>query len=122
MTITINLTPDLERQLREASDARGVPPEEIVVGALSERLKHSGPASNIPHLSREESKLLAAINGGLSEGEWQRYRTLVARRQAELLTPDEQQELIAICDRLEALNVVRLEKISQLAHLRGLDS
>jgi hypothetical protein len=47
------------------------------------------------------------------------YRYLKDRRRAEVLTESERQELIAITDRLERLNATRIEKLLELARLRG---
>jgi hypothetical protein len=122
MTITIHLTPDLERELRETSAAKGVPAEEFVVGALSESLKHAKTTSRLPpRLSAEESRLLIAINEGLPELVWRRFHELNASRRAETLTADEQVELIQLNDRIEHLNVQRLEKLIELAKLRNVD-
>ena len=121
MTITIHLTPDLERKLREESAAQGVPAEDVVVGALSQSLGQTKTQPRLPsRLSAEESRLLMAINVGLSEPEWQRFHELQAKRRAETLTKPEQRELIAINDRLEALNVRRLEKLMELGKLWGM--
>jgi hypothetical protein len=119
MTITINLSPELERELRETSAARGIPAEEIVVGALSESLRHAKSAKRPPQIPPDEAPLIAVINEGLTESEWQRYRYLKDRRRAEVLTEAERQELIAITDRLERLNATRIEKLLELARLRG---
>ncbi len=120
MTITIDLSPDLEHRLRATAAASGVPAEEIVVGALSDSLKDKiSVASQPPRLSGEEAQLLIDINRGMSETQWQRYHDLIARRQDETLTQAERQELIALCDHLEELNGARLEKLVVLATLRG---
>jgi hypothetical protein len=119
MTITINLPPDLERDLQETSAAQGIPAEALVIDALSQTLRRQRVHPRPPNLSPEESKLFAVINQGLSEDEWQRYHALIARRQAETLTEPERQELIALCDRLEEMNAARMEKLAELARLRG---
>jgi hypothetical protein len=120
MTITINLPPELERELRETSIAKGIPAEEIVVGALSESLKHAQSVPCLPpRLSAAEGQLLQAINEGLPESTWNRYHELIARRRAETLTPDEHAELIQLTTRVEQMNVARLEKLIELAKIRG---
>lgn len=120
MTITIDLSPDLEHRLRATAAASGIPAEEIVVGALSDSLKGKGlPENQAPHLSAKEAQLLIDINRGMSESQWRRYHDLIARRQNETLTQAESQELISLCDQLEELNVARLEKLVELAGLRG---
>lgn len=119
MSITINLSPELEREIRETSAARGVPAEEIVIGALSAGLKQARPPLLPAQIPPAEAKLLAIINEGLTESEWQRYSYLKERRRAETLTEPEYQELLVTTDRLERIGVARLEKLIALARLRG---
>jgi hypothetical protein len=119
MTITINLSPELERDLRETSAAKGVPAEEFVVGALSATLRQSQSANPPPQIPPAEARLLAVINEGLTEGEWQRYRFLKDKRRAGTLTPEEDRESMATTMRLEQMAVTRLEKLIELARLRG---
>jgi hypothetical protein len=120
MTLTIDLPPELERKLRETSAAKGIPAEEFVVGALSESLKHANPVQPLPpRLSQAEGKLLQAINTGLPESTWNRYHELIARRRAETMTPEEQAELIQLTTRVEQMHVARLEKLIELARIRG---
>lgn len=65
-----------------------------------------------------EAELLQNINLGLSEVQWQRYHTLVAKRRAETLTPQEHQELIEMSDQIERANARRIESLVELAKLR----
>jgi hypothetical protein len=44
---------------------------------------------------------------------------LVAKRQAETLTLDQQQELIALSDAIETANVQRIEYVVESARLRN---
>jgi hypothetical protein len=67
-----------------------------------------------------ETELLREINRGLSPGDWQRYRELIAKRRAETLSPSEQNALIALSDALEAINVRRVECLVELARLRNM--
>jgi hypothetical protein len=66
-----------------------------------------------------ESDLLKEINLGVSTDTWAEYHTLIAKRQAETLTDEEQQQLIGISDRLEIANVRRMEALIELSDLRG---
>lgn len=70
------------------------------------------------HLSETESTLLQQVNLGLSQEEWGHYRELIAKRRAETLTHDEQEELIALSDRIEEANARRMESLVKLARLR----
>ncbi len=72
-----------------------------------------------PHLGADESALLARVNQGLSATEHNRMRALLAKRDDELLTPAEWQELTALTDQLEVLHADRLTALAELARLRG---
>jgi hypothetical protein len=69
----------------------------------------------------KESDLLKEINLGVSTDTWAEYHALIAKRQAETLTDEEQQQLISISDRLEAANVRRMKALIELSELRGQD-
>lgn len=118
MTITIEIAPDLEQQLRQEAVRVGLAPDAYIIQAVQERLAQTSHRHPVPRLSLEEAHLLSHINLGLSSTEWERYHTLVARRQAETLTPDEQTELIALSDRLEEANAQRIGYLAELARVR----
>jgi ABC-type uncharacterized transport system ATPase subunit len=59
------------------------------------------------------------INRSLSQIQWERYDQLVGKRQAETLTPEELDELIALSDQIETVNVRRIEYLAELAQLRN---
>jgi hypothetical protein len=71
-----------------------------------------------PSLPKAESELLLKINQGIPEDVWKRYNDLITKRRAETLTPDEYDELLRLTDQIEALNVRRIEYLSELASLR----
>ncbi len=110
MTLTLHIAPDLEHELHRRAAQAGLAP-----GAYAERLLQNG----LRALARPEAELLQRINQSLTPEAWQRYEALLARRQAETLTPDEQTELVALSDQLEDLNAQRLEALTELAQLRG---
>lgn len=66
----------------------------------------------------QEVELIEQINLGLSGKVWARYDVLQQKRRMATLTPEEHQELIAISNELEALNVKRVAALVQLATLR----
>lgn len=117
MTLTIDIAPDLEQQLRAEAARRGVDETAFILQTLRERLKQ-GTSAAAPSLPSAEARLLQQINQGLSADEWQRYNALITRRQAEMLTPDEQSELVALSDRLEELNTMRVQALVDLARVR----
>ena len=116
MALTLHLPPELERSLREEARHAGVDAETFVLEAVQSRLQQRQPH---PVLPRAEAELLEKINEGFPEDFWARYRYLIARREQEALTPEEQAELIALSDRVEARNVQRLGYLVELARLRG---
>ena len=67
----------------------------------------------------KESDLLKEINLRVSADTWSEYHALIGKRQSEILTEAEQQQLIAISDRLEVANVRRMKALIELADLRG---
>lgn len=72
-----------------------------------------------PHLERRESELIDKINRALPPEAEQRYRELIAARQAETLSPAELEELVALTDRAERLQVERLKHLVDLSRIRG---
>jgi hypothetical protein len=120
MTITLEIAPELERQIRQEAARVDLAPEAYIVEAVQERLTRTRPRRrHAQRLSSEEVRLLSKINLGLSPNEWERYHALVARRKAETLTSDEQTELIALSDRLEEANARRIESLAELARVRN---
>jgi uncharacterized protein (DUF1778 family) len=120
MTITIELNPELERQLKQAAAQAGLSLNDYVLQSITQRLPRKRiKVRRAPQLSPRESELLQAINRSLSQVQWERYHDLVAQRQAETLTPEEQVELIAISDRIEEANAARIEYVAELARLRS---
>jgi len=72
-----------------------------------------------PSLPRAESELLLKINEGVPFDIQKRYNELIAKRQAETLTPDEYEELLQLTQQVERLEVRRVEYLAELARLRG---
>jgi hypothetical protein len=118
MTLTLDITPELESQLRREAAQKGLDPAGYVLKALGELLENAR-AGSAARLGAEEARLLLKINEGLPETTWRRYRELVARRQAETLTSGEHEELIARSDHIEEVHARRLGYVAELARLRG---
>lgn len=117
MVLTIDLAPELESRLREAAANQGVEPRVYVAEYLRQHLSPAGTCP--PCLTATESRLFDEINQGFSEQDWSRFRQLIAKRRAEQLTAEEHAELTDLSDRLERLNVRRLELLTELAKLRN---
>jgi hypothetical protein len=63
--------------------------------------------------------LFLQINRGLPSEKQKRLEELTARLKDERLSPAEHQELIALTDEIERLNLERLESLVELARLRS---
>lgn len=117
--ITLQLSPELEEQLRAEAAKQGINPDRYILNALQDRLQlsHSPTAA----VSKAEAALLDQINLGLSVDRWQEYHDLIAKRRAETLTEAEHATLIAISDEIEQANVQRVHALIALAQLRDTD-
>lgn len=87
--------------------------ERFISRVLSLRAKRVSPS-----VSQDEAELLEKINQGLSSDVQQRYDELTAKRRAEILTPEEHKELLALIDHNEEADAERLQALTELAQLR----
>lgn len=115
MSIQLNVNSELERQLKKVAGQLGLTPNTYIMRLLQRDLQtHAAPA----RLSPDESKLLKKINSSLSAIEWERYRLLLAKRDAEALNEQEQAELVALSDQIEEANALRMKAVAELARQR----
>ena len=114
MSITINLVHEMEARLRRAARREGVSPDAYVAAILHRYMQEQASALHVA-----QAELLNQINIGLSEKDWQRYHTLRLKLANAPLGSDDQDELLAFTDRIEAANVQRIAALIQLAELRG---
>lgn len=117
MTITLDLSPELEQYVRDLAHQRGVDPADYIVETLEQTLIHT-PRKLPPHVSERETALLMQINQSLNTIDWQTYHSLVAKRQAETLTLNEQTDLLRWSDAIEQANVDRMKAVRELAQIR----
>src|SRR5438552_3762315 len=117
MTITLEMPLKLEARLLDEAAREGVDAGTLVVRALEQRFGSTAS----PSLPAREAELLLQIGEGPSESVWRRYHELSDRRDAEILTPQEHEELIGLSETIEAADVRRLEQMVELAKLRGVD-
>jgi hypothetical protein len=73
-----------------------------------------------PRLSAAESTLLVRINQGFPEDLRERLATLRGKREDEVITDAEYEELTRLTDRAEELHAERLAALVELAQLRGI--
>ena len=115
MTIHLNVNSELERQLKKVAGQLGLTPDTYILRLLQKDLQTRAAPTR---LSPGESKLLKRINSSLSAIEWERYRILLAKRDAEELNRREQAELVALSDEIEEANARRMKAVAELARLR----
>lgn len=102
--------------LLEAVERLSVPDlETLTAQVLNVRAKRKAPC-----LSADESELMLKINQGISPDIQARFDSLVAKRQAETLTPEEHRELVALTEQIEAADAERIACLSELARIRGM--
>lgn len=73
-----------------------------------------------PGLPQEEADLLLQINRGIPSEIRAQYEDLLTKREAEVLTPGEHEELLRLVAQVEALQVKRAEQLAKLARIRGM--
>ena len=71
-----------------------------------------------PSLTAEGSELFRRINEPLPSETQRRFDELIAKRDTRSLDATEHQELLDLSDRVEAMNVARVESLTKLAALR----
>ena len=114
MTVVLDLPPEMESKMHEVAQAEGLDVPTLVRETMAARLREYNPARGLT-----ERELVEQINRGFSEEFWARFRELVAKRRAETMTPEEQQEAIGMTDRTEARAVERLQCLLELSARRG---
>lgn len=118
MTLVVEITPDLELQIRQAASSMGVAPDQYVLESVTARLSQTGSQRQLENLAPAEAHLIGQINHSFDAVPWEYYHALIEKRQAETLTDEEQARLIAISDQIEEANVERLTYLAALADLR----
>ena len=71
-----------------------------------------------PSLSQVETELLLKINQSMPPELRQRLGDLMAKRQAETLSPEEHKELLRLTGQVEKLEAQRIEYLAELARIR----
>lgn len=114
MALTLNLTQELQTELRHEAAREGLDEAGYILRALNDRLRFA--KSRTP---RPEAELLSRINRGVTQEQWLQYQDLVEKRQAEDLTPEQHTALMALTHQIEEVHAQRFEALGELARLRG---
>ena len=117
-SITLQLNPALEQNLREKAAQKGVGLDHYIQSLLEKISSAEPPEHQKPRLSKEEEVLLQKSSLGLSEEFWEKYRGFVAIKESRVLTESERAEFIAMTDQVEAANARRMKHLVKLAQIR----
>lgn len=116
MALLVDLSPEVESQVREVAQSEGLDVSALVRETLESRVRQYDPSQPLT-----ESDLLMRINRtGFPEAFWNRYHELVAKLNAGALTPEEQTEFSDYTDQTENKDAERLFYLIELSKRRGL--
>ncbi len=113
MIITLELPPDMEKQLERAARTQG---KDIASFLLENVQRHLRPDV----LPEAEADLLQAINAPLAPEIRQQRDALIALQEQRELTGSEQETLAHLIDTVELANAKRWQSLAELAEKRGL--
>lgn len=113
-TVLVKTELPFEELLQAVEQLNPTDLEQLMVQIISLQAQHKAP-----RLSKDEADLLLKINQGLPFETQKRFDELVAKRQAESLTPTEHQELISLTGQIEKSDTERIKYMAELARLRG---
>ncbi|MBD2604787.1 STAS/SEC14 domain-containing protein [Scytonema hofmannii FACHB-248] len=71
-------------------------------------------------LPQAEAELLLKINQGIPGNIQRDYKELIAKRDDEILTEDEHQQLLQLTEGIEKIQAQRIENLAELSRLRGI--
>jgi hypothetical protein len=117
VTRKIQLTEEQNQTLEQLASSQGRSVSELIRTGIDVLLRLDAPSA--PRLPEIESELLLEINRGLLPSSAERYKELMSRRRTGELTPEEHRELLDLTDEAEQLQADRIERLAQLARLRG---
>jgi hypothetical protein len=116
MTLTLEISPELEQALRETAARAGIPLDRYILNLLQQRVVQEQDTTAL--LPQAEGDLLQKINEGMPEATWERYHDLKKKRDAQTLTEEERAELLTLVNEIEIWNARRLAFVGELARLR----
>jgi len=87
--------------------------EQLIKQAIKVQTQHK-----VQRLSNDQSVILQKINQSISSDLQERYQILITKRNDEILTNEEYQELLNIGEQVEAIDAKRIEYLTELASLR----
>ena len=119
MSITLELSPTLEKNLREKAARQGIDLGHFLQAELERLGANDAPpprASN--QLGAEESELLQKISLNLPPSFWEKYREWIRIKETRMLTAEEMEAFVKMNDQVEEANANRMKYLVELARLR----
>ena len=113
MNITLNVSSELEGQLRQAARVQGMDVTTYLLDSARLRLRPDV-------LPEAEASLLQTINAPLAPEARKERDALLAEQVQRELTPEKQTALVDLIDAVEIANAQRWQALADLARLRGL--
>ena len=113
MTITLNLPPELERQVQQAARTQGKDVSVFLLDSIRQRVRPDV-------LPESDSRLLEIINAPIAPKARQERNALLALQSQRELTDAEQETLAHLMDAVELANAQRWQCLAELAERRGL--
>ncbi|MEM9849216.1 MAG: hypothetical protein AAF847_15130 [Bacteroidota bacterium] len=113
MPINIEISRPMENQLRGRAKEVGKSLDQFIIDILQDELRES-------KISDRETFLLQQIGLGIPLAKWKRYNQLIDLRNKEILSIDQQKDLIALSNEIEQRNAERMPYVFELAQLRGI--
>jgi hypothetical protein len=113
MIITLEVPPDMEKQLQRAARTQGKDIAAFLLANVQRHLRQDV-------LPETEANLLQAINTPLAPEVRQQRDALLALQQQRELTDTERETLTHLIDAVELANAKRWQSLAELAERRGL--
>jgi hypothetical protein len=117
MSLTIELPTSIEQQFRQEATSKGLSLDNYLVQVLKQVAQLS--QLKVAQKPLSEASLLKKINLGISDSEWATYKELIVLRREERLTEQDHEKLIALGDKIENANALRMQHLLALAQLRN---
>lgn len=114
MSIVIDIPHDLEQKLRATAFAAGENIDEYIVKLLEKNVQEK-----VLDPSSSATGLLQIINRGLSPEAWARFHILLQKRDTQVITTAELEELIDLTEAIEVAHAQRMEALVALATLQN---
>ncbi|MBC7807857.1 MAG: hypothetical protein H7145_17120 [Akkermansiaceae bacterium] len=121
MPITLELSPDLENDLRIEATRRNVGVEKLASDYFSRswRSRHR-KRSPLDILTPGEQEVIEKLNAELTREFWHRYKELERKISDADFSEAEREEALEMSRRSEAWNVRRITAIDEMARRRGM--